>query len=287
MRLKLLLFLGISHLTVWAVDIQALKETFKQTVLLSSICKEAQSCTHSQHKDALLKKINHVRVNNFYWEKVQQKLSQKISLLKTSQFLTLIDLSRQLMLVIFWDSQKEKFYLIGSDVISSGNMEKEALVLKGEDHYLKTPTGVFKVRSGWRSDGTVLSNKITLPYGQDGRFVYYFGKQKSVRYNTFDKNGSKITDRTKWQLIEDELEFAIHAHKSPLPLGTPISHGCIRMSHELNIFLDNHLVLHKNSFDANQTWSVLYNKEPNYDLNVSFAGEYIIIYDSIEEINQD
>ena len=59
------------------------------------------------------------------------------------------------------------------------------------------------------------------------------------------------------------------------------------MSHELNVFLDNHLVLHKNSFDANQTWSVQYNKEPNYDLNISLAGEYLIIYDSIVERVQD
>ncbi len=112
------------------------------------------------------------------------------------------------------------------------------------------------------------------------RYVFYFGKQKSIRYNTFDKNHNKIYDTKKWKLITDKLEFALHSHKSDKPMGKPYSHGCIRMSDELNRFLDNYLVLHKHMFDGKK-WLHKYSKEPNDPKYNELAGEYLIIFDKI------
>ena len=120
-----------------------------------------------------------------------------------------------------------------------------------------------------------------MPYGKKGRFVFYFGKQKSVRYNTFDVNGTKIIDPSKWKVISDELKFAIHAHKSTTSLGKAHSHGCIRMSNELNVFLDNNLVFFKHLYNEKKEWIYRYKQPPKEPKNHELAGEYLLI---IEEI---
>jgi hypothetical protein len=281
---KLLLFILLATLPLIALDynVKSLQKKFYQTVTLSTLFPDTKIYDISKDNHKLLKRIQKIYISYSYWNALKTKIGDFSPLLSHSQFVTAIDLSRQLLIVTLWDKDQELFYFIGSDLISSGNMEKEKLVVNGEDHYLKTPAGVFKVKSGWRSDGKVLDDNLTLPYGQKGRFVYYFGKQKSIRYNTFDQNGTKITDKKDWQLIEGELEFAIHAHKSSAWLGQAFSHGCIRMSHELNVFLDTNLVLHKHAFNENNEWDMKYGIEPpRYDINSSFAGEYLFIFDTI------
>ena len=86
-----------------------------------------------------------------------------------------------------------------------------------------------------------------MPYGEKKRLVFFFGEQKSIRYNTF-KNGKKIKYKKNYQLITDKLSFAIHTHISKKSFGVAASHGCIRMSHELNVFLDNNLVFFKHLY---------------------------------------
>lgn len=277
----LFLLLALLPLKAFAFDVQDIQKDFHKHVTLLAICSEAKNCSHPEHRTKIVKKIQKTYISYPYWNALKEKLSVHKKSFTHSQFITVIDLSRQLLILLLWKDTKKSFHFIGSDLISSGNMEKESKVTIGEDHYLKTPTGIYRVKGGWRSDGKVLDDNITLPYGKKDRFVYYFGKQKSIRYNTFDKNGTKITDKKKWQLIEGELEFAIHAHKSTTTLGKPFSHGCIRMSNELNIFLDNNLVLHKNAFDGNRKWDMRYIQAPNYDKNNTLAGEYLFVFDKI------
>ena len=216
-----------------------------------------------------------------YWNLAQKHLWNVRENFSSSQFLTLVDLSKQVLILVLWDNEKETFYPIGFDFISGGNMDKEMQVINGDDHYLKTPAGLFSIQSGWRSDGKILEDNITMPYGKKDRFVFYFGKQMSVRYNTFDKNGTKILDASKWQLITDELELAIHAHKSTTSFGRAHSHGCIRMTNELNIFLDNNLVFFKNFYNENNEWLYPDKKQPSEPKNHKLSGEYMLVIDKL------
>ena len=215
-----------------------------------------------------------------YWNKIESKLYSKNLNLNQSQFVSVIDLENQLFIITLWDNASKKFYFIGRDYISTGNIRREAEVKYGENHYLKTPSGTFKTQAGWRSDGKKSEDNATLGYGYKDRYIFYFGKQKSIRYNTFDKNKNKIYDQEKWQLITDELEFALHAHTSSKPMGEPYSHGCIRTTDELNRFIDNNLILHKNMIDG-EKWLHKYAQEPNKPKHHKLAGEYLIVFDRI------
>jgi hypothetical protein len=63
-------------------------------------------------------------------------------------------------------------------------------------------------------------------------------------------------------------------------LGQPQSHGCIRISNELNLFLDEHLVLHANNIHNNQ-WKNPTAKAPKNFMLHPYFGKYLIIVDSI------
>jgi len=225
------------------------------------------------------KKKFHIRNN--YWKRAKEHLSSKQDAFTSSQFISLVDLSKQVLVLVLWDNDTKTFHPIGFDFISSGNINKEVDTNTGEDHYLKTPSGLFDIQSGWRSDGKVLDDNTTMPYGQKNTYVFYFGTQKSIRYNTFDKNGTKIKDMEKWKLITDKLHLALHAHKSSAPLGQPNSYGCIRISNELNHFLDNNLVFFKELYNNKEEWKHPYNRPPKEPKNYQFAGKYLFVLDNI------
>jgi lipoprotein-anchoring transpeptidase ErfK/SrfK len=231
-------------------------------------------------KYILNKKKSIIEYDDHYWQQVLLKLKTKKINFNTTQFVSIIDLENQFYIISLWDNETKQFNYIGKDLISSGNINRESEVKFGDNHYLKTPAGIFESKLGWRSDGKFNDDNITLGYGAKDRFVFYFGKQKTVRYNTFDKNKNKINDSSKWNLISDKLDLAVHSHKSSKPMGEPNSHGCIRMTDELNRFIDNNLVLHKNIINDNK-WLHKYAKEPEDPKYYQFAGKYLIILDSI------
>ncbi|EHP31356.1 hypothetical protein SMGD1_2834 [Sulfurimonas gotlandica GD1] len=220
------------------------------------------------------------RIYNQYWEKAKKQLWKKRNYLSHSQFMTLVDLSKQVLIVVLWDETAKDFYPIGFDFIASGNIKREVEVTNGDAHYFKTPAGFFGIKSGWRSDGEIYKDNITMPYGKKDRFIFYFGEQKGLRYNSFDENNTKITDPKKYKLITDKLKFAMHAHVSTAPLGSPQSHGCIRMSNELNLYLDNNLVFFKHLYDGKK-WIHPYKKPPAKPNNHELAGEYMLILNKV------
>jgi len=248
---------------------------------LLKIMKNTPPTKNSLIKKSLAKRKKKFYITNSYWKKALQHLSSKQDAFRFSQFITLVDLSKQVLVLVLWDNDTKTFHPIGFDFISSGNINKEIKTNTGEDHYLKTPSGLFGIQSGWRSDGKILDDNVTMPYGQKNTYVFYFGKQKSIRYNTFDKNGNKIKDTNKWELITDKLQLALHAHKSSAPLGKPNSHGCIRISNELNHFLDNNLVFFKELYNNKKEWKHSYNKPPKEPKNYQFAGKYLFVLDSM------
>lgn len=197
----------------------------------------------------------------------------------TSQYITFVNLQLQRLSVVFYEAQTKEAFIVGTDLISTGNIEKEKEVKWGEDHFLKTPSGVFTNLKGWRSNGEFNPVKKTLGYGQKDRFVFYFGRQPSVRYNTFDTNKNKIANPLDYKLIKDDLEFAMHSHESTKKMGQAHSHGCIRITHELNLFLDEELVLHANNLN-NGHWTNLSKAPKNYQ-DKSYAGQYLLVVDKI------
>jgi hypothetical protein len=231
-------------------------------------------------KKLLKKKLLKTLYDKEYWEKVLTKITQTNINLKQSQFISIIDLENQYFIVALWDNETKQYNYIGRDLISSGNIKREAEVKLGENHYLKTPAGVFETKQGWRSDGKKKDDNFTLGYGEKDRYIFYFGKHETLRYNTFDKEGNKIQNPDKWRLIRDKLDFALHSHRSSMPMGTANSHGCVRTTDELNRFLDNNLVLHKNLLNGTQ-WRHKYAKAPELPAYYNLAGKYLIVLDNI------
>lgn len=259
---SILIFL-FSFIQLLAYDLKEIRKGFHENVVLKS--------KHNKNQNFNLSKK--------YFKKVKVYLLQEQNKFTYTQFVSLVDLSHQVFILTIWDNDKKDFYPIGFDYISSGAINREIETKMGEDHYVKTPTGIFDIKSGWRSDGKLLDDNTTKPYGEKGRFVFYFGKKDSVRYNTFDKDGKKIKDKNRWVLIKDKLQLAIHAHSSSNLFGTPQSHGCIRISKYLNKFLDNNFVFFSYLLKG-QKWIHPYEPKPDDPKNYELAGKYVIIIDS-------
>ena len=260
------------------LDVKQIQNDFYDTVIIKPLY--AKYHKKSLVDKALQKRAKKFRIYNSYWKKAKKHLWKNHKQLSSSQFLTLVDLSKQVLIVVLWDKEANNFYPIGFDFISSGNIKREVNVVKGEDHYFKTPSGFFSIKSGWRSDGKIYSDNFTKPYGKKDSYVFYFGKQKGLRYNTFDKNSTKITDPKKWTLITDKLSFAMHAHISTAPLGSPQSHGCIRTSENLNVYLDNNLVFFKHLYNGKK-WTPPHKKPPTKPKNYKLAGEFMLVVNSV------
>ncbi|WP_294963536.1 L,D-transpeptidase [Sulfurimonas sp.] len=277
-RLSIFFILLSSLLQASSLNVVKIQNDFYYSVIIKPLY--AKYHKKSLVDKALKQRRNKFRIYNSYWKRAKKELFKKSKHLTSSQFLTLVDLSKQVILVVLWDNEAKNFYPVGYDFVSTGNINREKDVKRGEDHYFKTPAGFFNIKSGWRSDGKVYSDNFTKPYGKKDSYVFYFGEQKGIRYNTFDKNKTKIKDPKKWQLISDKLKLAMHAHISTAPLGTPQSHGCVRISSELNAYLDNNLVFFKHLYDGKK-WTHSYKKPPIKPKNYELAGEYMLVLNKI------
>lgn len=258
------LVLALSLFTqTYAYNLEKIREDFSQNVVVKSN-----------------KNRQNFQLPTAYFQAAKTHLLQREEKFTTTQFVSLVDLSKQIFLLTIFDNDKKDFYFVGFDFLSSGDIQREKNTKAGEDHYVKTPSGLFDIKSGWRSDGKSLDDNITKPYGEKGRFVFYFGKHESVRYNTFDKYGNKIKERRNWVLIKDHLQLAMHAHSSTSTLGTPQSHGCLRISESLNRFLDNNFVFFSHLLKEDK-WIHPYEKQPDDPKNHHLAGKYILIIESV------
>ena len=261
--LTILLFFSI-FLQASEYNLTEIKKDFYKNVVLKSPIKNRN------------KKF---RLTESYFNKAKKHLLQESDKFTYTQFVALVDLSKQVLILTLWDNTKKDFFPIGFDFVSTGDIDREGETKRGEDHYVKTPSGIFGIKSGWRSDGKVIDDNVTKPYGSKGRFVFYFGKQNSIRYNTFDKNGKKINDKKKWTLIKSELQLAMHAHTSQNYFGQTQSHGCIRISEAMNIFLDNNFVFFSHLL-LDDEWIHPYEAAPKTPKNHKLAGKYLVIIDS-------
>ncbi|EQB40527.1 hypothetical protein M947_01630 [Sulfurimonas hongkongensis] len=271
MKIIFLFFLALNYLGASNFDVKKIQDEFFSKVILKPF----------DTREKLIAREKKFSIDAIYWQRAKKHLLKYKEKFKTSQFISFVDLKKQVFILVLYDAEVDDFFAIGFDFISSGDMSREAEVKSREDHYFKTPSGLFSIKSGWRSKGEMLDDNVTLPYGKKGSFVFYFGEQSSVRYNTFDVNGKKIKDIKKHKLIRDKLKFALHTHKSSLEFGVARSHGCIRMSEELNSFLDNNLVFFKHLYKGKK-WIHPYKKPPKHPKNHPLAGEYLLVVDSVD-----
>ncbi len=267
------------YLYASSFDVREIQNEFYTNVILAPVYKK--SSRYASIEKSLKQRDTKFSLDENYWNKAKERLLDNSDHFLNSQFVTLVDLSKQILIVVLWDKNEQTFFPIGFDFISTGNMEKEKMVTKGEDHYFKTPSGLFSIHSGWRSKGEVYDDNVTMPYGNKDTFVFYFGKQSSIRYNTFDKDNKKIYDKNAWSIITDRLEFAMHAHISGVGLGHPQSHGCIRMTNELNAFLDNNLVFFKDFYNEKKEWIHSATTPPKKPKSYQLAGRYMLVVDEL------
>jgi len=275
-KIVLGLFISINLL---ASDVKTLRDDFFHNVVEKQLLKidsqkELQKAIKQRKNQSILSKRDIKR-----YEDIIKNIGKKNLL--NDEFFSIVNLKRQIYSILLYKKDKNRFYLIGSDLISSGNKNREEEVKYGEDHYFDTPIGIYEVKQGWRSTGKFKDKDKTIQsYGKKDRFIYYFGKMTQKRYNSF-KKGQKIKSKNDYQIIDDTLNFAIHSYtnkKNKYKLGQKASHGCIRMSDELNIFLDNNLVLHKNFFNKNK-WRLKKSTKPTYMKDLNLKGSYLIIID--------
>ncbi len=277
--IKILLLSLLSSIVLNAslYNLEDIKKDFHNEVVIKTIKKVSKKDLSLDQ--ALKERAKKFSLDDEYFKNLKPHLLKQKEHFKTTQFVTLIDLSKQVLIISIWDNEKQEFFPVGYDFISSGDIEREIETKAGEDHYVKTPTGLFPIKSGWRSYGKTNTGNKAKPYGKKGRFVFFFGKHTSVRYHTFDKNGKKIKDKKKWKLIKDKLSFAMHAHSTTTYLGQERSHGCVRMSDELNLFMDNNFVLFRHLL-KDKKWIHPYEPAPKDPKNYDLAGKYLLVIDS-------
>jgi hypothetical protein len=157
---------------------------------------------------------------------------------------------------------------IGRGFISTGNPKRK--------HFFITPTGIFRhsiQNFGYRAEGT--ENEFGWRgLGRKSRRVWDFGWQETEEI----KQGSK-----QKRIIRLLLHATDPDYGEPR-LGKPDSQGCVRISGDLNDFLDHFGILDKD-YESNKhlpevQW--LLKRKENDRQVVAHPGECLLIGDSQE-----
>lgn len=187
-----------------------------------------------------------------------------------SQYFVYVDRNpnAQFITVGFYDAERKQIEFLGTDLISSGNIEK------GGD-YFETPTGIFENlvdNFSYRALGTPNQDGWRGLGAKDSR-VWDFGDQKGFKKY---KNGNTVS----------QMRLLMHStdpDKGEPRLGRIDSKGCVRISHGLNGFLDTYAILDRNYEQWVKTkpdsWLLRKDRKP-----VSYPGKYLIIGDSAQLI---
>ena len=187
-----------------------------------------------------------------------------------SQYFVYVDRnpSAQFVTVGFYDQVENRIEFLGTDLVSSGNVEK------GGD-YFETPTGVFEnlvENFSYRAMGTPNQDGWRGLGAKDSR-VWDFGDQKSVKKY---KEGNTIS----------QMRLLMHStdpDKGEQRLGRIDSKGCVRISQGLNRFLDAYAILDQNyeewAKSKPDSWLLKKDRHP-----VAYPGRYLIIGDSAQAL---
>jgi len=275
---KIILTLLLS-INIFAYDISEIRKDFFYNVVLKQLLKNKQQ---QELKKAVRIREIQTKLTDNDIQRYKKIIYKKIGKnnIKDNEYFSIVNLQKQIYSILLYIKKEEKLYLIGSDLISSGNMQREVEIKYGQDHYFDTPIGLYEVNKGWRSTGSYKdANKTIQSYGSEGRFVYHFGNMIMPRYHSFTKQKTKIKHKKDYIMIKDTLNFAIHSYNlkdANYSLGYKASHGCVRMSDELNLFLEDNLVLFKKMYNHNK-WKLPLSYEPKNIKYKNLRGSYLII----------
>lgn len=168
---------------------------------------------------------------------------------------------RQLIFVCFLDKENKKIIEIGRDKVSTGNPQR-----KGD--YFFTPVGVFRntvENSSYRALGTK-NEQGWRGLGEKGSRVWNFGWQRSYKI----VNNAKVFIDIRLLLHATDPDFGEQR------LGEQDSKGCIRISGNLNKFLDHFGIIDRD-YEKHNHWLLKKDREP-----VFYQGEYLLVGDSNE-----
>ncbi|NDY58035.1 murein L,D-transpeptidase [Desulfovibrio sulfodismutans] len=172
--------------------------------------------------------------------------------------------TRQLIFLGFYDAGKATVALVGGDLVSTG------LLRRGQDSFL-TPTGVFEHlpdNFGYRAQGTKNQNGWRGLGGKGSR-VWDFGYQQSPR-------------EFRQGIYESQMRLLMHAtdpDQGEPRLGRMDSKGCVRVSSDMNRFLDRRSILDRHyerlAAEKPGTWLLAPDRTP-----VSTPGSFLVVGDT-------
>ena len=258
-------------------ELDLLRQEFKKSVFTPTL--ERINKIIKRNPDAAsLQRILNERVKRLtefdpaYLEQVRQDILRRThqgqNFAGHSQYFVYADVNpkTQLIFVCYYDAQTQKIEVVGTDLISSGELNK------GFDYYV-TPTGVFEnlvENFGYRALGTP-NQEGWRGLGPKGCRVWDFGYQKSVKIY---KGGQ----------TKSEMRLLLHATDpvaGEVRLGRADSKGCVRISQGLNHFLDKFAILDQNYEDwlksKKKSWLMDQDRSP-----VKHPGKFMIVGDSSE-----
>jgi hypothetical protein len=176
---------------------------------------------------------------------------------------------RQLVFIGVFDAAAGKVELIGGDLASTG------LLRRGKDSFL-TPTGAFEhlpENFGYRAQGTKNENGWRGLGGKGSR-VWDFGYQQSPR-------------EFRQGIYESQMRLLMHAtdpDQGEPRLGGMDSKGCVRVSADMNRFLDRRSILDRHyerlASEKPDLWLLAPDRTP-----VSAPGSFMVVGDTSQAAN--
>lgn len=217
-------------------------------------------------REEFIKRIgNTVEVEQDYYYKIFQDALRRLLAvdINENQYFLYVDRNpeRQLIFVCFFGKENKKIIEIGRDKISTGNPQR-----KGD--YFFTPTGIFRntvENPNYRALGTK-NEQGWRGLGEKGSRVWDFGWQRSYKI----VNNKKIFIDIRLLMHATDPDFGEQR------LGEPDSKGCLRISGNLNKFLDHFGIIDRDYEKLNH-WLLKKDREP-----VFYQGEYLLVGDSSE-----
>jgi len=143
--LKYIFIVVFLVLNSYCNELQDLKDDFYKNVVLKNINKKY----NKNEIKKVLKHYNEVTyLSNINKNTIGKKVLEVIKRdnIKHDEYFSFVNLQKQTFIVTLFKYKTNKLYIIGSDLISSGNMKRELEIKNGEDHYFETPTGEFIVK---------------------------------------------------------------------------------------------------------------------------------------------
>ncbi len=196
----------------------------------------------------------------------QNRLTPVLGQHPPSQYFVYVDRNpaRQLIFVGYFDADSGKVELLGADLVSTG------LLRRGQDSFL-TPTGVFEHlpdNFGYRAQGTK-NERGWRGLGGKGSRVWDFGFQQGPR-------------EFRRGVYESQMRLLLHAtdpDQGEPRLGGMDSKGCVRVSANMNRFLDRRSILDRHyerlAAENPDMWLLAPDRIP-----VSAPGSFMVVGDT-------